>query len=112
MQTGLKGMARQIPAARCRPLLSQHSAQLFERKALCLEKTTLRVRDYVQTLGLNAETKKDRHRAVGEIFVLTFPFIGLSPISAFYRLVDVATIDAVALLRHPPLVLRLGMHSF
>src|SRR6516225_5562851 len=75
-----------------------------QSKTLCLEKTTLRVRDYVQTLGLNAETKKDRHRAVGEIFVLTFPFIGLSPISAFYRLVDVATIDAVALLRHPPLV--------
>src|SRR5262249_52272599 len=45
-------------------------------RTLCLEKTTLRVRDYVQTLGLNAETKKDRHRAVGEIFVLTFPFIG------------------------------------
>jgi hypothetical protein len=36
-----------------------------QSKTLCLEKTTLRVRDYVQTLGLNAETKKDRHRAVG-----------------------------------------------
>jgi len=45
-------------------------------KTLCLEKATLRVRDYVQTVGLNAETKKDRHRAEGEIFVLTFPFIG------------------------------------
>jgi len=49
-----------------------------QSKTLCLEKTTLRVRDYVQTVGLNAETKKDRHRAAGEKFVLTFPFIGLT----------------------------------
>src|SRR6516164_1398400 len=49
-----------------------------QSKTLCLEKTTLRVRDYVQTLGLNAETKKDRHRAVGETFVLTFPLQKLS----------------------------------
>src|SRR5215472_14626795 len=49
-----------------------------QSKTLCLEKATLRVRDYVQTVGLNAETKKDRHRAEGEIFVLTFPFIGLT----------------------------------
>ena len=45
-------------------------------KTLCLEKTTLRVRDYVQTVGLNAETKKDRDRALGENFVLTLPLIG------------------------------------
>src|SRR5215467_7287395 len=49
-----------------------------QSKTLCLEKTTLRRRDYVQTVGLNAETKKDRHRAEGEIFVLTFPLIGSS----------------------------------
>jgi hypothetical protein len=48
-----------------------------QSKTPCLEKTTLRVRNYVQTVGLNAETKKDRHRAEGETFVLTFPFIGL-----------------------------------
>jgi len=42
-------------------------------KTLCVEKTTLRVRDYVLTVGLNAETKKDRHRAEVETFVLTFP---------------------------------------
>jgi hypothetical protein len=48
-----------------------------QSKTPCLGKTTLRVRDYVQTVGLNAETKKDRHRAPGEPFVLTFPFIGL-----------------------------------
>ena len=48
-----------------------------QSKTLCLEKTTLRLRDYVQTVGLNAETKKDRHRAEGEIFVLTFLLIGL-----------------------------------
>jgi hypothetical protein len=47
-----------------------------QSKTLCLEKTALRVRNYVQTVGLNAETKKDRHRAAGEIFVLTFPLIG------------------------------------
>jgi hypothetical protein len=28
-------------------------------------------------MGLNAETKKCRHRADGEICLLTFPFIGL-----------------------------------
>jgi len=49
-----------------------------QSKTLCLEKTALRVRNYVQTVGLNAETKKDRHRAAGEIFVLTFPLIGLT----------------------------------
>jgi len=48
-----------------------------QSKTLCLEKTTLRVRVHVQTAGLNAETKKDRHRAAGKIFVLTFPLIGL-----------------------------------
>ena len=49
-----------------------------QSKTLCLEKTALRVRNYVQIVGLNAETKKDRHRAAGEIFVLTFPLIGLT----------------------------------
>ena len=34
-------------------------------------------RVHVQTVGLNAETKKERHRADGEMFLLTFPFIGL-----------------------------------
>jgi hypothetical protein len=48
-----------------------------QSKTPCLEKTTLRVRDYVQTVGLNAETKKYRHRADGEICLLTFPYIGL-----------------------------------
>jgi hypothetical protein len=33
-------------------------------------------RVHVQTVGLNAETKTCRHRAEGEIFLLTFPFIG------------------------------------
>src|SRR5215469_8814057 len=51
-----------------------------QSKTLCLEKTTLRRRDYVQTVGLNAETKKDRHRAEGEIFVLTFPLSRNSPL--------------------------------
>src|SRR5262249_55170141 len=48
-----------------------------QSKTLCLDKTALRVRKYVPTVGLNAETKKDRHRAAGEIFVLTFPLIRL-----------------------------------
>src|SRR5215471_12864276 len=42
-----------------------------------LGKTTLGERVHVQTLGLNAETKMERHRADGEIFLLTFLFIGL-----------------------------------
>src|SRR5712664_1170311 len=41
-----------------------------------LSKTT-RSRVHVQTVGLNAETKKCRHRADGEECLLTFPFIGL-----------------------------------
>src|SRR5580704_1158156 len=41
-----------------------------------LSKTT-RSRVHVQTVGLNAETKKCRHRADGEKCLLTFPFIGL-----------------------------------
>ena len=49
-----------------------------QSKTLCLEKTALRVRNYFQTVGLNAEIKKDRHRAAGEIFVLTFPLQKLS----------------------------------
>ena len=50
-----------------------------QSQILCLAKTTLRLRDYVQTVGLNAETKKNRHRAEGETFVLTFPLIGRFP---------------------------------
>ena len=46
-------------------------------KRLGLSKTTLESRVHVQTVGLNAETKKGRHRAEGEICLLTFPFIGL-----------------------------------
>src|SRR5215470_13191655 len=42
-----------------------------------LGKTTLGERVHVQTVGLNAETKMERHRAGGEIFLLTFLFIGL-----------------------------------
>ena len=33
---------------------------------------------HVQTVGLNAETKKCRYRAGVEVFLLTFPLIGLS----------------------------------
>src|ERR1700747_3662493 len=39
-----------------------------QSKTLCLEKTTLRVRVHVQTVGLNAEKKNGRLRAEGEIF--------------------------------------------
>ena len=38
---------------------------------------------HVQPVGLNAETKKDRHRAEGERCLLTFPFIGLVRFLAF-----------------------------
>jgi hypothetical protein len=44
---------------------------------LGLRKATLRSRVHVQAVGLNAEPKKVRHRAEGEVFLLTFPFIGL-----------------------------------
>ena len=42
-----------------------------------LRKNPRRSRVHVQTIGLNAETKNCRHRADGEICLLTFPFIGL-----------------------------------
>src|SRR5260221_1096775 len=45
-------------------------------RALGLSKTTLRSRVHVQTVGLNAATKKDRHRAGREVCLLTFLFIG------------------------------------
>src|SRR6266853_3300562 len=48
-----------------------------------LRKTTRRSRVHVQTIGLNAETKKCRHRADGEICLLTFPFIGLLRLPRF-----------------------------
>src|SRR3984957_11690003 len=38
---------------------------------------TARLRVHVQTVGLNAETKKCRQRADGEECLLTLPFIGL-----------------------------------
>jgi hypothetical protein len=38
-----------------------------------------------QTVGLNAETKKCRHRADGEICLLTFAFIGLFRLSGVAR---------------------------
>jgi len=41
-----------------------------------LSKTTRRSRVHVQMVGLNAETKKCRHRAGGEKCLLTFLFIG------------------------------------
>jgi hypothetical protein len=46
-------------------------------KRLGLRKTTLESRVHVQTVGLNAETKKCRHRAEEETFLLTFPLTGL-----------------------------------
>jgi len=42
-----------------------------------LRKTTRRSNVHVQTIGLNGETKKCRHRASGDVCLLTFPFIGL-----------------------------------
>jgi len=41
-----------------------------------LTNATRRSEVHVRTIGLNAETKKCRHRAAGEICLLTFPFIG------------------------------------
>ena len=55
------------------------------------EKSTLGPRVHVQTVGLNAETKKDRDRADGEIFLLTLPLIGLR---RFVRLPGTATLNS------------------
>ena len=46
-------------------------------RTLGLSKTTLGGGVHVQPVGLNAETKKDGHRADGERCLLTFLFIGL-----------------------------------
>src|SRR5713226_7242294 len=51
-------------------------------RALGLRKTTLRSRVHVQTVGLNAETKKDRHRAGRGGFSLDIPFYRTCPINA------------------------------
>src|SRR5258708_14798072 len=48
-------------------------------RALGLRKTTLRSRVHVQTVGLNAETKKDRHRAGRGGFSLDIPFYRTCP---------------------------------
>src|ERR1700687_2633113 len=41
-----------------------------------LRKTTRRSRVHAQSVGLNAERKISRHRAEGELFLLTSPYIG------------------------------------
>jgi hypothetical protein len=53
-------------------------------RTLGLRKTTRRSCVHVQTIGLNAEPKKDRHLADGEICLLTFPFIGLVRLAQFW----------------------------
>jgi len=53
--------------------------------ALGLRKTTLRSRVHVQTVGLNAETKKDRHRAGRGGFSLDIPFYRTCTICALKR---------------------------
>src|SRR5258708_5488693 len=57
-------------------------------RALGLSKTTLRSRVHVQTVGLNAATKKDRHRAGREVCLLTFLFIGLVRVTLSAQAVD------------------------
>jgi hypothetical protein len=47
-----------------------------DNQTLCLEKTTLRVRAHIQTVGLNAEKKMIGFEPKGEVFLLTFPLIG------------------------------------
>jgi hypothetical protein len=60
-----------------------------QNRALSLSKTTHEARVHVQTVGLNAKTKKDRHRAEGETFLLTFLLIGLrrSPRSQEFEII-------------------------
>src|SRR4029077_1800094 len=57
-------------------------------RTLGLSKTTLGGGVHVQPVGLNAETKKDRHRADGERCLLTFPYIGLLRFRDFVRVVS------------------------
>src|SRR5258707_11230784 len=54
-------------------------------RALGLRKTTLRSRVHVQTVGLNAETKKDRHRAGRGGLSLDIPFYRTFPKSLLVR---------------------------
>ncbi len=54
------------------------------------EKTTLGLRVHVQTVGLNAETKKDRDRADGEVFLLTLPLIGLRRFPRYQALANLS----------------------
>src|SRR5712691_10843397 len=51
-------------------------------RALGLSKTTLRSRVHVQTVGLKAATKKDRHRAGRGALSLDIPFYRTCPSSA------------------------------
>jgi hypothetical protein len=53
-----------------------------QNRALSLSKTTHEARVHVQTVGLNAETKKNRHRAERETF-LDIPFNRTSAVTAF-----------------------------
>jgi hypothetical protein len=52
--------------------------RVTKRRNDFLRKNTRRSRVHVQTIGLNAETKQCRHRADGEICLLTTAFIGLA----------------------------------
>jgi hypothetical protein len=53
-----------------------------------LNKNTRRSRVHVQTIRLNAETKKFRHRVDAAICLLTFPFIGLVRLTRWFQWVD------------------------
>src|SRR6266480_1812023 len=57
-------------------------------KRLGLRKTTLASRESARSNSWAEcrDTKKFRHRAEGEIFLLTFPFIGLLRVPHFIRL--------------------------
>jgi hypothetical protein len=66
------------------------------KRTLDLNKTTLGVGVHVQPVGLNAETKKDRHRADGEKCLLTFPFYRTCPISVSQDFRDVGCILFIA----------------
>ena len=53
---------------------------------------------HVQAVGLNVATKKDRHRAEVEIFLLTLPLIGFFRFEELIRLEGVRqqTVDCMA----------------
>jgi len=73
----LRWKAAPVPQGRRR--ISLFRVRKRSTNLRCLSKTT-RSRVRVQPVGLNAETKKRRHRADGEEYLYDIPFYSASPV--------------------------------